>query len=306
VTLNVSGGALTPYSYGAYSDGIIEVLGQSRLTDLRYVERLVDEVHRSVVYVQNASDYTSTSDKASDLSAVIDGLHIAFDDASAWLSESLPFHHGLCLTQAGHSVVRRLVINADCKIATANAGVGISATTCLVRIRESYNTLDEFQIHNDTSNQGTVYDVIAVGGHNSDQSEHHNILNNGKLHIHWDTDLDPGTAQYPQFGISVSRLSGCLISGVTFYMEGNVPAGCAAIHSGTDFTRVVNCHVDVTGNCTTEDELLSFTSGAAACIAMGNILRCRSGMTTPAISAAVGVDVGNLKLIQALPAQPSE
>jgi hypothetical protein len=317
VTLSASvSGSFTPFSYASYSDGIIEILGQSFITDLRYVNALRGEVHRSVVYVTNVDDYHSASDLDTDLPAVIDGLHIAFDDVDAWFEfNPAGAMNGLLLTQAGNSIVRRFVVNQDCKVARQDVGSGIGYTFSLVIVRNSHNTLENFLIHANCVLQGSFGNLItvmsSVGSPTSEST--HNTIQNGKIFIEWGAAIDPPTRFFPIQGIYVFDGSGCVIDNISFLIWGDIPAPYLislnrAIHVDLGyFTRVVNCHIDVYGDCDAgPTDLISFNTDVdQSCTCIGNILRVRSGTAFPTIGGSPGADIGNLLLKTATPAQPS-
>ncbi len=310
VTLNASGGTFTPFSYAGYSDGIIEVLGQSFITDLRYVNALKDEVHRSVVFVHNTADYTSTTDVATDLPAVIDGLHIAFDDGSAYFNSETPapYEHGMLLTMDGNAIVRRFVMNNDVKFQVKTTMV-TNYTNVLILLKGRYNTFEDFQIYLKAVDQGTVSRVIVIG---SADNDHQNIVQNGKIHIEH-TVVD--ALKYPIHAISALYGSGVIVNGVTVYMT-TPDTDMRAIYINSFFSRVVNCHVDIDGDCATESGLIAFDSDgingpAETCTCIGNIMRARTLLAGPPTivvggGGTLGADVGNVLIKQTTPAYPTE
>lgn len=295
VAVHVDGTApMTPHTYtaGTVSNGIIEVKGVSHIRGLRFGSRLVDEVSRSVIWAQSASDMDVADDTLSSRQAVIEDVQVNFDDGSAVYDSLAANQEGIAMTLAGNVHVSGFVWNGDCKVATAEV-VGppsVPATTSIVGITGSYNTLDRAHIRHDCSIQGSVDYLISVDALNYYGNRITNCVVKSKL----DVPPDDGTAEYPQQVVSLPAGQSCLVDGCDLFVDGTPVSGslfrfiASASLNNYRFSNnsmVLNGDLDshATGDVVVDGGALGTPNGTC----VGNAIAVRQGTTAPTVSVRV-------------------
>jgi hypothetical protein len=299
LTVHTGDSGMAPFDYGTYSSGIIEILEQSYVKHLKFLESLDGEVHRAVVYIYNENDHRASVDKELCIPAEIDGLQIAFDDATAWWNQSPPYTGGLALTMAGNTIVRNFHWNADTRFAKRNDAGSVDDTACLVLMKGRYNTLDNPQMAV-SGDRGSVWYPIYIGP-DTGHEDHCNVIRGGKISINFVAAIDPSSTYFPESAIRISNGSGAHIDGLTVYLDVPPAATHRAMYIAGHFTRVTSNHIDCE-DCALETDVINFaTTEDVTCICVGNIIRDR--VTTPTIGGSP-VAAGNNLIIDVL-AEPT-
>lgn len=290
---------MTPHTYaaGTVSNGIIEVKGPSAIRGLRFGDRLVDAVSRSVIWVQSASNMDATDDWASSRQAVIDDVQVNFDDGTATFDS--PNEEGIALTLAGNARVSGFVWNGDCKVDEREVVGLVAKTASIVRLMGDYNKLENSYIRHDCSTQGSVQDLIVCGEVGDYGNKIVNCTIKTKLHI----PADDGNTEFPSRVIDLLSGTGSLVSGCEMFAEGSPQTGsffAFILATGANNYRVVGNSMVIDGDLDSHansyiinavDSVLINPSASV----VGNTLVVRQGTTAPNIDAST--DSGNDKLL---------
>lgn len=282
--------AMTPFIYSAAGDGLVEIVDQSRVSNVKVMLEYVNEVKRAIVYTKGLSDHDDTAVDARGMITKIDGLQISFDNGTAWRTGG---ETALGLQMAGHSVVKDFMWNAGVSNAKRNDAGSIGITNAVVYMGGDYNLLENCQIDVDCANRGNVNYVIDIGDH-SDFLDHHNTVRGGKISIKYGTAIDPNTQDYPYKGIYV-RGAGSLIEGVTIFTDDPQNSTDDPIYVNGEFARVIGCFV-TRGDCLAGSCMIRWSGTNATGTAVGNIGRATATTAQGVLGSPAG-DSGNVAVI---------
>lgn len=292
-------GNMTPLSsLAASTSGLVEVLGQSKISELKVLTDYEEEVSRAIVYVQNSNDHLAAGAEDKCLPAEIDGLQISMSSSTAWIDIAAPSSLGLHM--GGNSIVRNFVWNSGNSFRVRDdVGLGgIEASGQIVYINGDYNVLDNPMIELDGAN-GSVWHAISVGT----AADYSNTIRGGAVKLIYAACTDPAAVYYPYSAVLVAGTS-TVIDGLNVFTNAPQTIVAQPINVAGYHTRVVNCHIDVDGDPVIQPNLILFNGIVDQdCICMGNVLRSRLN-TPPTISgAAVGV-ASNVTVLNANPVVP--
>lgn len=277
------------------SDGLIEFLEETRVSDVKVILEYEDRVYRPVVYVYNSHDHDEATEGEHCLPATVNGLHIAFDDGTA---RHVGNDTALGLEMAGNSVVRDFVWNAGNIWAFRNDAGGINLNNSIVLMHGDYNTLENCQIDCDCTVAGSTTHVIYVGSH-SDYLDTHNIIRGGKVSMQFGACLDPVGTKYPLHGV-YAKGAGTLVEGLSIFTNDTTAATFYPIYATGGFVRVANCFIHM-GTCFAGTNAITWSGAVpiATGVAVGNICRASGGVVAPGIAGPPAGLAGNLTIIEA-------